>query len=170
MVSCTGKEDSEAPESEVSGMIEDENLEENRGMEGEAPMMEDDSTGDMEWYKATLSGSNEVPPVNTEATGTFSIALEGDSIHVKGEFSGLSSDYQASHIHKGGINSNGGPILTLNPAIEPDKRSGSLNASYELQPEDIAALRSDSLYINVHSSDHKPGEIRGQLTPSNEEM
>lgn len=123
-----------------------------------------------ETFEATLNGSNEVPEVNTDASGTVTVTLEGDSIHVEGQFSGLSSEYIASHIHKGGENENGAPILPLEPTLGSDKLSGSWDASYQLNESQVSALKADSLYINVHSTEHKPGEIRGQLTSSDSGM
>jgi hypothetical protein len=31
--------------------------------------------------------------------------------------------------------------------------------------EQFAAFKAGNLYINVHSPEHKPGEIRGQIKP-----
>ncbi|HLR26693.1 MAG TPA: CHRD domain-containing protein [Fodinibius sp.] len=121
-------------------------------------------TTEEETFEATLEGENEVPEVATDAEGSVTLTLEGDSIHVEGEFSGLTSDYAASHIHKGAEGENGAPIITLKPDVNSDKTSGSWDASYTLDNEQIRALKADSLYVNVHSANHKEGEIRGQLT------
>ena len=121
-------------------------------------------TSEEETFEATLEGENEVPEVATDAEGSVTITLKGDSIHVEGEFSGLTSDYVASHIHKGAEGENGAPIITLEPKVNSNKTSGSWDASYAISKEQINALKADSLYVNVHSVNHKPGEIRGQLT------
>lgn len=116
-------------------------------------------------YEAMLEGSSEVPAVETEASGTVTAALEGDSLHITGQFSGLSSEYVASHIHKAVEGENGSPIITLEPTVGDDKMSGSWDSTYVVTEDQITALQADSLYINVHSTDHKSGEIRGQLMP-----
>src|SRR5699024_7598866 len=108
-------------------------------------------------YEASLDGSNEVPEVETDAEGSVTVTLKGDSIHVEGQFSGLSSQYAASHIHKGAEGENGDPIITLKPDVNSDKISGSWDASYTLNEEQISALKADSLYVNVHSADYKSG-------------
>src|SRR5699024_6499576 len=115
-------------------------------------------------FEATLEGENEVPEVSTDAEGSVTVTLKGDSIHVEGEFSGLTSDYAASHIHKGAEGENGSPIITLEPDVNSDNMSGPWDASYAFSEEQINALKADSLYVNVHSTNHKSGEIRGQLT------
>lgn len=117
-------------------------------------------------FEASLEGSNEVPEVETEASGSATVTLRGDSIYVEGEFSDLGSEFTASHIHIGPEDQNGDPIQTLEPELGDDKTSGTWDASYQLEKNHITALHADSLYINVHTVDNKAGEIRGQLTSS----
>jgi hypothetical protein len=51
-------------------------------------------------YTATLSGTNEVPPNASTATGTATLTLNGDSLAVNIVFSGLiGGPATASHIH-----------------------------------------------------------------------
>ncbi|SMO68211.1 CHRD domain-containing protein [Fodinibius sediminis] len=117
-------------------------------------------------FRASLEGSNEVPEVDTEASGSTTVTLRGDSIHLKGEFSGLGSEYTGSHIHLGAEGENGDPIQSLEPSLGDDKMSGTWDNTYPLSMDHISALKADSLYINVHSAENKAGEIRGQLTSS----
>lgn len=134
----------------------------------ERPYSEDFNTekGQEQTFEVSLEGTNEVPAVTTDASGNATITLEGDSIHVEGEFSDLGSAYTASHIHKGAKDENGDPIITLEPDLEEDKTSGSWDGTYQLTEEHLSALISDSLYINVHTTENKSGEIRGQVTSS----
>jgi hypothetical protein len=155
LISGCGKgEQADIAESQGSEMAEEQTMQEHEPMG-----MEQGQT-----FEATLSGSNEVPAVTTDAEGTFSVTLESDSIHVQGDFSGLSSEFAASHIHQGGPNENGPPIITLEPTLGADNLSGSWDTTYSVNSSQIEALKSDSLYVNVHSTQHQAGEIRGQLT------
>lgn len=126
----------------------------------------DTNKGQEQSFEVSLEGSNEVPEVTTDASGSATVTLRGDSIHVEGEFSDLGSEYTASHIHEGAEGENGDPIITLEPELENDNTSGSWDASYLLEDEHRSALMGDSLYINVHTTENKPGEIRGQITSS----
>lgn len=127
----------------------------------------DEAMEEVQTFEASLDGSNQVPEdVDTEASGNATVTLNGNSIRVEGEFSDLSSEYMASHIHIGAEDENGDPVQPLNPELGDTKTSGTWDATYQLDESQISALKSDSLYINVHSSEFTGGEIRGQLTPT----
>ena len=52
-----------------------------------------------ERFSARLSGAEEVPPINTEGTGAFRMAIQPDGITFRLAFSDLSSPLMASHLH-----------------------------------------------------------------------
>ena len=116
-------------------------------------------------FTAPLAGANEVDPVETDASGTAVavIGADGRTVTVTGGFSGLEGDYAASHLHEGAAGANGPVFQPLSPAISGDKRAGTFSGTYTLAPERIAALRAGNVYVNVHSSAHGGGEVRGQL-------
>ncbi len=119
-------------------------------------------------FQARVSGSNEVPSVNSHGTGMITVTLTGDHIKVTGHFSGLGSDYKASHIHFGNAGSNGNPVFELKPIIGKDKRSGTYTAdknTFEISQKEIKALQEGRMYINIHSQENVAGELRGQLLP-----
>lgn len=157
ITSCNGQETGEADRDTAT-----ESVEKQRTNEGQVA----DTTG--QTFETTLEGSNEIPKVNTDAEGTVTVEVRGDSIYVTGKFSGLSSPYAASHIHKGGKDENGQPIITLEPTIDPNRTSGSFDGSYQLQQSQLSALKNDSLYVNVHTDKYQHGEIRGQITVSSD--
>ena len=116
-------------------------------------------------FTAPLAGANEVDPVETDASGTAVavIGADGRTVTVTGGFSGLEGDYAASHLHEGAAGANGPVFQPLSPAVSGDKRAGTFSGTYTLAPERIAALRAGNVYVNVHSSAHGGGEVRGQL-------
>ncbi len=116
-------------------------------------------------FTADLSGSNEVPPNGSPASGSVTAMLSGTTLSLSGSFSGLAGDYTASHIHNAPAGSNGGVVvgLTLN--------GGGSSGSYEeadntfvLSPAEVDELIAGNFYVNVHSVEVPSGEIRGQLT------
>lgn len=117
-------------------------------------------------FVARLSGSNEVPSVNSMGKGMITVTLKGNQIKVTGHFSGLESDYLASHIHLGRAGSNGKPVFVLKPDINRNKRSGSYDAAkntFTITQQEIKTLKTAGMYVNVHSTDNRSGELRGQL-------
>jgi hypothetical protein len=109
-----------------------------------------------------LKGSNEVPPNDSKGTGAVDVTYDTDSSKLtwKGTYSGLSGPATAAHFHIGEPGKNGGiavPIFAGPTAKSPFEGSATLNASQ------AAALNEGKLYVNVHTMNHKAGEIRGQV-------
>ncbi len=65
-------------------------------------------------FFAKLGGGNEVPPVDTKATGetTFRITADGTTIKYKVDVTGF-SDATGAHIHMGKAGANGDVIVDL---------------------------------------------------------
>jgi hypothetical protein len=115
-----------------------------------------------------LSGAEEVPPVDTTAAGTSALTLDLDSRAF--EFHVNTTDFEqanAAHIHDGFAGTNG-------PVLVPLQRDGMnlarWSATGTFSAEDMQKLFAGALYINVHSPEHPPGEIRAQLKPDNIEV
>ena len=121
-------------------------------------------------YTTALSGANERPTPNAStATGSVVATLSGTTLTVTGSFSGLGSDYAASHLHTGGANESGPVIIPLAPTVDANKRGGTFAAAtntYTLTADQVTALQANGIYVNVHSMTFGGGEIRGQLGAS----
>lgn len=111
--------------------------------------------------KVTLSGAEEVPAVTTEAKGEGTITVNADK-SVSGTITTTGVEGIAAHIHLAERGKNGPPVITL---VKQADGSWSTPADAKLTDEQYAAFKAGHLYINVHSAEHKSGEIRGQLTP-----
>lgn len=99
---------------------------------------------------------------DTDATGYLTIVLQGDSVNIKGEFSGLSSPYTDSFIHEV-LQSD--RVQRLSPSLNENKTAGTWEESYVFDKEAIEKLKGDSLYISVYSEKYEDdGEIRAQIT------
>ena len=120
-------------------------------------------------FTADLAGANEVPPVDTEASGTVEAELDGLELTLSGSFDGLESDYNAdigSHIHAGAADENGPVIIPLAPTLDADNRGGTFEAAnntFTLTQQQADDLAAGLLYVNIHTIDNPSGEIRGQL-------
>ena len=110
----------------------------------------------------TLSGSKEVPPVTTSATGGGTITV-GDDKSVSGSVKTSGVAATAAHIHIGARGKNGPVIVPL--AKGSDGSTWSVAAGAKLTDAQYDAYKAGNLYVNVHSAANKGGEIRGQLKP-----
>ena len=109
--------------------------------------------------QANLTGSQEVPPVKTMASGTSSIVV-GDNKTVSGTIKTTGIKGTDAHIHQGpaGIN---GPHIVVLTMTSPDE--WTIPPGSKLTDEQYQSLKDGNLYVNVHSAAHKDGEIRAQL-------
>ena len=111
--------------------------------------------------KVRLTGSEETPPVTTAATGAGTIKIAKDK-SVSGSIKTTGIDGTVAHIHVGAAGQSGPPIITLEKTSDG---VWSVPAGAKLTDEQYASFKAGELYVNVHSAEHKPGEIRAQLKP-----
>ncbi len=120
-------------------------------------------------FVAILNGAAEVPPIITSSTGVANVILSPDETAalVSMSFSNLSAPETAAHIHGPAEpgNSANGTILDL------DQPLGNVsNLLWTFAPvgglsvtDQVNALKTGRLYVNVHSANFPSGEIRGWL-------
>lgn len=111
--------------------------------------------------RVTLSGSQEVPPVMTSASGVGSIMVAPDG-SVSGTITTTGVEGTMAHIHEGAMGQNG-PVIV--PFTKTADNVWSAPAGAKLTDAQLQSLKSGNLYLNVHSATNKPGEIRAQLKP-----
>lgn len=127
-------------------------------------------------YDAPLSGENEVPPVQSSATGLAEFTPPvNDTIKYRINITGISGATGA-HIHSGQAGENGEVVADLLTSMKVNDVSygmtirGNLSDSSLKGPmegktlEDlVAAMDSGETYVNIHTTQHPDGEIRGQI-------
>lgn len=110
--------------------------------------------------KVELSGAQEVPPVQTNATARGAFVV-GDDRSVSGSVTVVGIAPTAAHIHQGAPGTNGGVVIPL-------VKNGdvfSVPAGAKLTEPQFSAFRAGNLYVNVHSTAYPEGEVRAQLRP-----
>lgn len=115
-------------------------------------------------YHADLTGPSEVPPTTSAGTGKVDATLDTDSkkLDYTVSWSGLSGAATMAHIHgPAAVGANAGVVVPLgNDPASPIQGSATLTDAQ------IADLNDGKYYVNVHTAEHKGGEIRGQLLPT----
>lgn len=107
----------------------------------------------------SLTGSAEVPPVTTSATGTVNITVQPDRT-VSGNIKVSGIAPTMAHIHEGAVGKNGPPIVTLSKA---GSDSFTVPPDAKLTEAQYTSYMAGNLYVNVHSAQHQGGELRAQL-------
>ena len=111
--------------------------------------------------KVTLSGSQEVPPVTTTATGSGTITVAADQ-SISGTIKTTGVKGTAAHIHVAPSGANG-PVIV--PLTKDGDNGWTVGPGAKLQDAHYQAFKDGELYVNVHSDANKGGEIRGQIKP-----
>ena len=110
---------------------------------------------------ASLFGENVVggKGAGEDASGNFEgeIDMEAGTLCYFLEIEDLDG-YTAAHIHKGKAGKNGPPVVTLELASDEE-------ACVEVEADVLKAIAKDqeAYYVNVHTTAHPAGAIRGQL-------
>ncbi len=142
----------------------------------------DDANIVEEFFLSTATGSQTRPDaVETDASCLASFRVKGNTLKYKVKCFNIEGITQV-HLHLGTAQSGGAPAAFLFPLGDPtgpvngkikrdtgDRSSGSLTAEDLLSGvADISTLvdhmRSDGIYLNVHTVSNPPGEVRGQVT------
>jgi hypothetical protein len=142
-------------------------------------------------YYVNLSGSAEVPPNNSAGTGKAIVTISGNMMRVQLNFSGLTGNTTASHIHAPTATANTGTagVATTTPTFTGfplGVKAGTYDHTFDMtlassyNPAYITAnggtpasaftalktaIAAGKSYLNVHSSFAPGGEIRGFLVP-----
>lgn len=111
-------------------------------------------------FKATLSGTEEVPQVTTKGTGSADITYDDKTkvLTWKGTYAGLSGAVTSSHFHgPAEAGKNAGVEVTVDAAASP------FTGKAMLTDAQAADLMKGQLYLNLHTAANSSGEIRGQV-------
>ncbi len=109
--------------------------------------------------KTTLLGRNEVPAVDTKASGTgkFIINTKDNTVTYSISFLGLSSAETAAHIHgPARPGANAGVLVEL-------PKGNAITGVWTYDESMEMDLLRGRMYVNVHSEKYPNGEIRGQI-------
>jgi hypothetical protein len=114
---------------------------------------------------ARLSGAEMVPPVTTSGTGTALLQFDDQTNMLRWtiEFSGLTGNVTAAHFHgpaPRGETAGHDAEVTAAPTFSITSPIGGFAQLSEEQAEN---LLNGLWYVNIHTTAHPGGEIRGQV-------
>jgi hypothetical protein len=115
----------------------------------------------------TLSGAQEVPPVQTPGKGDAKLAFDPATRELSWtlEFSDLAAPVTMAHFHgPAAPGKNAPPVLWLvEKGVVP---VSPVKGSAILTPEQAKDFADGAWYVNVHTSAVPSGEIRGLIPPA----
>jgi hypothetical protein len=117
-------------------------------------------------FKVNLSGAQQVPPVQTGATGTADLTYDAATRMLTWNvtYSGLSGPATMAHLHgPATTGKNAPPVVWLSE--KGAAVSNPIKGQATLTPEQAQQMTAGEWYINVHTQANPNGEIRGQVTP-----
>lgn len=113
-------------------------------------------------FNALLTASEEVHEVSSDAVGVARLGLAGNTLTYTVEVSNIMS-ITAAHIHMGAAGANGGSVFTLFNGEGSFDADNPVSGTATLTETHLVDLLTSHYYINVHTEDNPPGEIRGQI-------
>ncbi|MRN62154.1 MAG: CHRD domain-containing protein [Nitrosopumilales archaeon] len=129
-------------------------------------------------FTAKLSGANEVPSITSAASGMAAFDLNAAGTQMKYTLNVTNINHViAAHIHMGSSTANGPTVVNL---FIPSKATGkvdgtlaqsSINSTSLIGPlkgkqmtDLISLINGGKAYVNVHTTQNPPGEVRGQMS------
>ena len=129
-------------------------------------------------FTAKLSGANEVPSITSAASGMAAFDLNAAGTQMKYTLNVTNINHViAAHIHMGSSTANGPIVVNL---FIPSKATGkvdgtlaqsSINSTSLIGPlkgkqmtDLISLINGGKAYVNVHTTQNPPGEVRGQMS------
>jgi hypothetical protein len=106
-----------------------------------------------------LTGSNEVPPVTSSASGSGTVTVNSDRT-VVARIVVVDMTPTAAHIHQGAPGANG-PIIV--PFVKQGDNTFVAAEGAKMTEDQYRAYKSGNTYVNVHSAKSPSGEVRAQL-------
>jgi len=118
-------------------------------------------------FNFTLDGEQEVPSVDTPGWGTAEVTINTTTglLEWDVEYHDLIGLSTAAHFHgPADFGENAGIQVDMaGPGAEFGVHSGTLIGSATIDATQIQDLLDGLWYVNIHSNEFSPGEIRGQV-------
>jgi CHRD domain len=117
-------------------------------------------------FKVDLTGAQQVPPVETPAKGSADLTYDPATRMLTWTvtYTGLSAPATMAHFHGPAAAGKNGPVAIW-ISVKDASVDSPVKGQATLTPEQAQQFSAGEWYINVHTSAHPGGEIRGQVVP-----
>lgn len=120
-------------------------------------------------FNVALDTAQEVPTPNVtgfspSGTATVNVTIANGNFTVNGSYSGMTSNVSGSHLH--GLAGPGATAGVIQGLANTGGTSGTFSGGGTLSAANLAGLLDGNTYLNVHTANNGPGEIRGQVVDS----
>ena len=135
--------------------------------------------GDKQKFTARLSGDQQVPPIQTSASGMAWFKPMQDNVWFKINVTDIQGVTMA-HIHSGKQGENGPPVVPLHKSDTPSQQMSGILAKGNITADTfqgpmagkqitdlVTAMQNGETFVNIHTQQNPNGEIRGQIMLSN---
>jgi CHRD domain len=117
-------------------------------------------------FKVPLTGAQQVPPVQTAASGTADLTYDAATriLTWTVSYSGLSGPATMAHFHgPAAEGKNAPPVIWLSE--KGAAVANPIKGQATLTPDQAQQMMAGEWYVNVHTQANPSGEIRGQVMP-----
>ncbi|MGA7824449.1 MAG: CHRD domain-containing protein [Steroidobacteraceae bacterium] len=117
-------------------------------------------------FEVTLTGAQQVPPVDTAGKGTAKLTYDPATrvVHWTITYEGLSGAVTMAHFHgPAEPGKNAGVQVWL--AKQGSAVQSPIRGHATLTPDQAKQFEAGEWYVNLHTKAHPGGEIRGQVVP-----
>ena len=108
---------------------------------------------------APFDASNRADVIN--GTGHVTATLDGDTLRVQGDFTGLSSPAVGASVRIGLLK--GVPGDAIGALVVKHVQAGEFSGSLKLNPQQSAAMKKQALYVRIDSELAPDGSLQGWL-------
>jgi len=126
-------------------------------------------------FRAKLDANNEIPPVDSKASGHATFKIKNDSIKSKVNITGI-TDISGAQIFAGKIGQNTDPIVDLLKTGEKTETSGGVAITGNFTASDLegsmkgkdlselqSAMAANGTFVNIMTTAHPDGEVAGHI-------
>jgi hypothetical protein len=105
-----------------------------------------------------------ISPATVAGVGSAAATLSGKKLTVSGNFEKMASAATAAHLCLGPLTGvRGDSVFDLTVSKTGDGTAGTVAGSFDLNPQQIDALKKGKFYVQIHSEGAPNGHLLGWL-------